>query len=120
MNNFHTTRNRFNSRPGLFNQLIFISPIASTTNNCLVNPLFVVNLNHPNLDSVLVDLINLVTLTPSTSSTINQNHKQRQKVNEPLVTLTPFLCFYLTMPPIRNNTTTTSNVNNRMDYHRYL
>lgn len=125
MNNFHSTRNRFNSRPGLFNQLIFISPIASSLTNCLVNPLFVVNLNHPQLDSVLVDLINSVTLPPPPpSSTINQTHKnhkqqQRRKVNEPLVTLTPFLCFYLTMPPIRNNTST-SHVNNRMDYHRYL
>jgi hypothetical protein len=72
-------RHQFNSRPGLLNNFIFIP--TTSINNCLVNPVYIVNLN--------MELANLVRLPPI-------NHKL--KVNEPLVTLTPFLCFFLSPP----------------------
>lgn len=96
-------RHQLNSRPGIFNNLVFLPP---SINSCLVNPLYLVNLNCHNLNSVLVELNNLVTLP------INRNY-QKLKVNEPLVTLTPFLYFFLS--PFN------AGVNrNTMDYYRYL
>lgn len=95
-------RHQFNSRPGIFNNLVFLPP---SINSCLVNPLFVVNLNYHNFNNVLVELANLVTLP------IGQRHR-KAKVNEPLLTLTPFLCFFL--PPLH------ASVNGSMDYCRYL
>lgn len=91
-----------NSRPGLFNNLIFLPPSLSS---CLVNPLFVVNLNCPNLSGVLSNL--------STLPTHRQHRHNKHKVNEPLLTLTPFLCFYLS--PLHAGVNRTS-----MDYYRYL
>lgn len=97
-------RHQLNSRPGLFN-FVFFPPAI---NNCLVNPLYVVNLNCHNANSVLFELTNLVTLP------INRQRNQKPKVNEPLchLTLTPFLCFFLS--PIAGVNRTT------MDYYRYL
>lgn len=103
----HPTKNRqqTNTRPGLFNNLVlFPSSIAS----CLVNPFYVVNLNCQNLNSVLVELINLVTLPVN-----RRHHNQKLKVNEPLLTLTPFLCFFLS--PLDAGVNRAS-----MDYYRYL
>lgn len=99
-------RHQFNSRPGLFNNLIFLPP---SIHNCLVNPLFVVNLNCHNLASVLGELSNLSTL-PTHRQQRHNKHKAR---NEPLLTLTPFLCFYLS--PLQAGVNRTS-----MDYYRYL
>lgn len=91
-------RHQLNTRPGLLNNFILFPSI----NNCLMNPLYLVNLNCNN---VLLDMNNLVTLP------INQKYK----VNEPLLTLTPFLCFFLS--PLHTG------VNNRVNmdyYYRYL
>ena len=96
-------RHQLNSRPGIFNNLVFLPP---SINNCLVNPLYLVNLNCHNLNNVLVELTNLVTLP------VNQNY-QKLKVNEPLLTLTPFLCFFLS--PFHSGVNRTA-----MDYYRYL
>lgn len=92
-------RRQINARPGIFNNLVLLP--SSSINGCLVNPLYLVNLNCHNLNSVLVELTNLVTLPI-------QN--QKRKANEPLYTLTPFLCFFLS--PFH------AGVN--MDYARYL
>lgn len=104
MNNHHArsmnrakSRHQLNSRPGLINNL-FLLPSPSTA---LVNPLFVVNLSCHNVNSVLMELSNSVTPPPI-------NHKL--KVNEPLMTLTPFLCFFLS--PFH--------AGGGIDYHRYL
>lgn len=95
-------RYQFNSRPGIFNNFVFLPPSISS---CLVNPLFVVNLNcGHNFNSVLLELANLVT--------IGRQPGRKTKVNEPLLTLTPFLCFFL--PPLN------AGVNHSMDYYRYL
>lgn len=96
-------RHQLNSRPGIFNNLVFLPP---SINSCLVNPLYLVNLNAHNLNSVLVELTNLVTLP------VNRNY-QKLKVNEPLLTLTPFLCFFLS--PFHAGVHRTA-----MDYYRYL
>jgi hypothetical protein len=112
-NNKVKARHQLNNRPGLINNIMFVP--TTSLNNCLVNPFYVVNLNCNN---VLLDLTNLVTLP------IN-HHKY--KANEPLLTLTPFLYFFLS--PI----TTTTRLNatsalaaglNRVNmdyyYYRYL
>jgi len=93
-------RHQLNNRPGLLNN-VFLFPTAAL-NNCLLNPFYVVNFNCNN---VLLDLTNLVTLP------INQ----KLKTNEPLLTITPFLCFFI--PP-----TLHAGVNRvNMDYYcRYL
>lgn len=134
MNNFHVLKNnrssvRYNNknqisqfssprnRPGLFDQFVVLSP--SAINNFLVNPFYVYNLNHPNLNQILVDLVKFVNIiTPQPP----KPQRTRAKVNEPLINLTPFVCLFLTMPPVRNSTSTTStsNVIERMDYYRYL
>lgn len=101
--NSSKARHQLNSRPGIFNNLVFLPSI----NSCLVNPLYVVNLNCHNLNSVLVELTNLATLT------VNQPHNHKLKVNEPLLTLTPYLCFFLS--PFHAGVNQTS-----MDYYRYL
>lgn len=93
-------RHHFNNRPGLLNNF-FLFP-TQALNNCLLNPFYVVNFNSNN---VLLDLTNLVTLP------INQ----KLKTNEPLMTLTPFLCFFLS-PTLQAGV-------NRMNmdyYYRYL
>jgi hypothetical protein len=103
MNNHHhvrsinraKSRHQLNNRPGLINNLIFL-PNPSTA---LINPLFVVNLSCHNVNSVLMEM-DLVTPPP-----INR----KLKVNEPLMTLTPFLCFFLS--PFHAGS---------MDYNRYL
>lgn len=93
-------RYQFNSRPGIFNNLVFLPPSIN-----LVNPLFVVNLNcGHNFNSGLLELANSVT--------IGRQPNRKAKVNEPLLTLTPFLCFFL--PPFH------AGVNRSMDYYRYL
>ncbi|CRK87212.1 CLUMA_CG001016, isoform A [Clunio marinus] len=94
----------FNLRPGLINNLMLF---PSTINSCLVNPFYVVNLNCPNLNSVLIELTNLVKL-PN-----NRQRNHHAKVNEPLLTLTPFLCFFLS--PLHAGLNRTN-----VDYSRYL
>lgn len=96
-------RHQLNSRPGIFNNLVFLPP---SINSCLVNPLYLVNLNCHNLNSVLVELTNLVSLP------VNRNY-QKLKVNEPLLTLTPFLYFFLS--PFHAGVH-----RNIMDNYRYL
>lgn len=94
-------RHQLNNRPGLLNNFIVL-PTAALT-NCLLNPFYLVNFNCNN---ILLDLTHLVTLP------INQ----KLKTNEPLLTLTPFLCFFL--PPSVLHTGV-NRVN--MDYfYRYL
>ena len=102
MNNHHArsinrgkSRHQLNTRPGLINNLILLP-----TSTALINPLFVVNLSCHNVNNVLMELMNLVTPQPL-------NHKPKK--NEPLMTLTPFLCFYLS--PFHAG---------GMDYNRYL
>lgn len=94
---------QFNSRPGIFNSFVLL---PQSINNCLVNPLYIVNLNCHNLNNTLLELNSLVTLP------INSNN-HKLKVNEPLLTLTPFLCFYLS--PFHPSVNRSS-----MDYYRYL
>lgn len=96
-------RHQLNSRPGIFNNFVFLPP---SINSCLVNPLYLVNLNSHSLNSVLVELTNLMTLP------VNRNY-QKSKVNEPLLTLTPFLYFFLSPFHLGVNRP-------NMDYYRYL
>lgn len=132
MNHFHVLKNNRSSarysknqvshsspllparnRPGLFDQFVLLSPTAAINNW----PFLVYNLNHPHLNRILVNLA-------SSARPQQPRHKQQRpaKVNEPLINLTPFVCLFLTMPPIRssNTSTATANVNERMDYYRYL
>lgn len=93
-------RSQLNNRPGLLNNFVVLPTAA--LHNCLLNPFFLINFNCNN---VLLDLTNLVTI-PFT---------QKIKTNEPLLTITPFLCYFL-------SPTFHSGVNRvNMDYYcRYL
>jgi hypothetical protein len=89
-------KHKMNSRPGLLNNFVFY---PGSVNNCLINPLYLVNLTCNN---VLMDLSNLVTLPVS-------GHKV--KGSEPLVAMTPFLYFFLS--PMHVNRVNLDN------YYRY-